>query len=324
MATTVSIARLFVVAGMVVAGGCAADQPSKPMAPVPKPTPASSASTAMRSAPQAPAKPPAPAPKGNTARAPVAASSKPATQPSPAPSADSQRSIAPSANARQAEPSNLPSTLPAATTPAPAPQAASNSAASAQAPITADFSTGLLFPDPDPANAANRQIALCEFIGGRWTPIMSAPVQTYGGDSRGVTFRGVLARRMVLPAYMVNGEALPAANPWIVESSGKARELKGPCATCPSTEPPILTLELRPAEGVAAAPMTPESGDYGVIAVRAQPGRPFTLSYWDNAWVPIGDVTLTAGQPVRIEGVPSKRVLWLKSENDSLTLPVVP
>lgn len=328
MATTVSIARLFVVAGMVVAGGCAADQPSKPMTPPAKPAPASSASTAMRSAPQAPAKLPAPATKGNTSRAPVGVSSKPATPTKPAASAEAQRSAAPSASARPVEPSESPSTLPAATAPAPAPQTASHSAVSAQAapqaPITADFSTGLLFPDPDPATAANRQIALCEFIGGRWTPIMSAPVQTYGGDTRGVTFRGVLARRMVLPAYMVNGEALPAANPWIVESSGKARELKGPCATCPSTEPPILTLEIRPAEGAAAAPMTPESGDYGVIAVRAQPGRRFTLSYWDNAWVPIGDVTLTAGSPVRIEGVPSKRVLWLKSENDSLTLPVVP
>lgn len=153
---------------------------------------------------------------------------------------------------------------------------------------------------------------------------MSAPVQTYSGNTRGVTFRNVPVRRMVLPMYLIGDEPTPAANPWLIESTGKVRELQGTCATCPSNEPPILTLELRPAApGTRSAAMVNEPADYGVIAVRAEQGRRFTLSYWDNAWKPIGEATL-ADQPVRIEGVPSKRVLWLKSEEDNLTLPVVP
>lgn len=194
---------------------------------------------------------------------------------------------------------------------------------------TADFSTGLLYPDPepdpDPATAATRTVSLCEFKNGEWTPIMSAPVQTYGGETRGVTFRAVPVGRMVLPAYLVGDEVRPAANPWAIETSGKVRELKGPCATCPSNEPPILTLELRPAPADTLDPrMTIEPGDYGVMAVRAERNRRYTLSYWDGAWKPIGEATVTGKNPVRIEGVPSKRVLWLQSEGESLTLPEMP
>ncbi|MBY0396217.1 MAG: hypothetical protein K2X91_07075, partial [Thermoleophilia bacterium] len=82
---------------------------------------------------------------------------------------------------------------PTAPTPTVAPSKTSDPhpAAAASTVATADFSTGLLYPDPDPATAATRTVSLCELKGGKWTPIMSAPVQTYGGDARGVTFRAV-------------------------------------------------------------------------------------------------------------------------------------
>lgn len=318
MPTRTAASRTCLFAVLLALFGCAADQPSKPMAPTPKPAPSSSASTSMQKATTVPA-------KANTiATTPAARRTSSVATSTPTP----QDKSAASPEARRAPQSAAsPAPVPTITTATPAtPPAAKPVVAIAPqaAPTTADFSTALLFPDPDPSTASERQIALCEFISGRWTPIMSAPVQTYSGGTRGVTFRAVPVRRMVLPMYLVGDEPTPAANPWLIESTGKVRELQGPCAICPSNEPPILTLELRPAApGTQSAAMVNEPADYGVIAVRAEQGRRFTLSYWDNAWKPIGEATL-ADQPVRIEGVPSKRVLWLKSEEENLTLPVVP
>lgn len=195
--------------------------------------------------------------------------------------------------------------------------------------MTGDFSTALLFPappqPPSPFPDAVRSdhsgtITLCEFKDGRWISIMTAPIQLYG-DTRAVSFRGVPAGRMVVPMYMVGDEPFPAANPWMIESTGKVRELKGPCATCPSDEPPIMALELRPGE-VGQKP-TGEPGEYGVMAVRAEPYRRYTLDYWDAKWIRVGEVVL-GEEPERIEGVPGKRVLWLNSPGGGVTLPVVP
>lgn len=194
-----------------------------------------------------------------------------------------------------------------------------------------EFSTSLIYPDPAGPDVKSAEgiaattITLAEFQNGRWVPIMSAPAQDYGG-ARAATFRGVPPGRMVLPMY-ASGAA--AANPWAISPSGQARELKGPCATCPSDEPAVLTVEIIPAamggasERAAHDPASSNIGA-GVIAVRAAPGRRYTLLYWDRAWLPVGEVTV-GNEKTRIEGVPSKRVLWLRDDSGAghLTLPVV-
>jgi hypothetical protein len=324
--------------------GCAANEASGPMKaspaaaskPIGASVPAQSATTVKATPSTAtstkPATPTAPRDaRAATTAAPTNTRTSAAPS-SPASAATSSASITSSAaSAKSARPAPIVTKAPPAAATAPTPTAVPikapdpHAAAATSTVATADFSTGLLYPDPDPSTAVTRTVSLCEFKNGEWAPIMSAPVQTYGGDARGVTFRAVPVGRMVLPAYIVGDEVLPAANPWAVETSGKVRELKGPCATCPSNEPPILTLELRPAPADAANQRTTiEPGDYGLMAVRAERGRRYTLSYWDGAWKPIGEATVRRETPVRIEGIPSKRVLWLQSEGESLTLPVVP
>ncbi|MFM9957609.1 MAG: hypothetical protein ACKVZJ_06015 [Phycisphaerales bacterium] len=164
-------------------------------------------------------------------------------------------------------------------------------------------------------------ITLAEFQNGRWVPIMTAPTKDYGG-TRAVSFRGVPAGRMVLPMYP-SGAA--AANPWAISPGGQARELKGPCASCPSDEPLILAVEIIPAQVERPTHDAAASNiNGGVVAVRAAPGRRYTLLFWDRAWVPVSEVTVS-DKPTRIEGVPSKRVLWLRDESGAgnLTLPAV-
>lgn len=174
------------------------------------------------------------------------------------------------------------------------------------------------------ASGSGGAITLAEFQNGRWVPIMSASAQDFGGV-RGVTFRKIPAGRMVLPMY-ASGSA--AANPWAIDQSGRALELKGPCATCPSDEPAVLAVEIVPVEPGAAARPSHDPGrsniTAGVIAVRAPAGRRYTLLFWDRAWHPVGEVVL-GSTPARIEGVPGKRVLWLREESGAgnLTLPAV-
>lgn len=305
------------VALSVLLASCASKQPSSPMAHQPN-----------RSRPLTQADP---APASGSPASPQGSRAVPKIAPGGASSADAGFRTTlhvpgPASSRRTGSPESGTTTSPArdAATPSPKPTAAhAQPPRPVPASVSADFSTGLIYPPP--ADAKPEQLArifLCVFENGQWKPVTSEPAVAYSEGVRGVTYRGVPPGQMYLPAYVINGVAHASANPWIVESSGQVRELKGPCATCPSDEPPFLTLELVPSVANEPAPQPAPAPKNGVITLITNPDDRYELLYWDRTWIPVGE-TVLADKTVRIEGIPSKRVLWLRTENRSWTLPPV-
>ncbi len=150
---------------------------------------------------------------------------------------------------------------------------------------TSDVTVKLNRPRPDEA----RHAYLCIFNDGEWRAIHWGRVE---GDH--VTFTKMGRRIAYLPAYSVNEQLVPAAEPFILTREGELRVLDGASAA-------EFRLSIAP-KSSEVQPMSP--------AMTVKQGGDYELFVADPEWRSLGHVHVD-GVPVAIDGVPAGRLYWL-------------
>ncbi len=145
--------------------------------------------------------------------------------------------------------------------------------------------------------AGARFAYICVFNGGEWQAIH------WGWIEEGrVTFTKMGRDIAYLPAYYVDKELIPAADPFILSKEGEIVRLNG--AGDESTR----------IEMAATRPETPDA-DKGISfpTIVVKPGATYELSVWDGGWLSLGK-EVAGDKPVSFGSVPTGRLYWLVEE----------
>ncbi|MHC4208896.1 MAG: hypothetical protein ACYSWT_04185 [Planctomycetota bacterium] len=148
---------------------------------------------------------------------------------------------------------------------------------------TTDVPVRLIVDRPEGARFAY----LCVFNGGEWKAIHWSPI-----EGEHATFTDMGRRIAYLPAYYVDEEPVPAAEPFILTADGEVLILDGT---------PGGTIDIEIAED-------------GEPTIRVKPGIAYELFVWQGDWDSVGRRTADAGQAATFEPVSAARLYWLVAD----------
>jgi hypothetical protein len=128
---------------------------------------------------------------------------------------------------------------------------------------------------------------LCVFNGGEWQAIHWSRIE---GDR--AVFADMGRSIAYLPAYYLDEELVPAAEPFILTTEGEVRILDGAVGE---------TVAIDIAEG-------------GQSTIRVDPGITYELLVWDGGWKPVARRSADAQKPATFEAVPGGHLYWLVAD----------
>ena len=138
---------------------------------------------------------------------------------------------------------------------------------------------------------------LCVFNSGEWKATQWGRIENGKAAFAGMGNDNIA----YLPALYLNEEIVPLAAPFILGGDCGTRKLSGDGR---NIEVSLVSTTSRKLEistdGVARSYLTS--------------GREYELSYWDNGWQSLGEVSAGDG-PLRFENVPADRLYWLVEED---------
>jgi len=148
---------------------------------------------------------------------------------------------------------------------------------------TTDVTVRLTVGRPESARFAY----LCVFNGGEWKAIHWSPI-----EGKHATFTDMGRRIAYLPAYYVNDEPVPAAEPFILSEGGEIRVL----------------------DGASGGTISIDIAVEGEPTIRVKPDIAYELFVWEGGWSSVGRRTADGGQPATFEAVPAARLYWLVAD----------
>jgi transglutaminase-like putative cysteine protease len=140
---------------------------------------------------------------------------------------------------------------------------------------------------------------LCVFNSGEWRPIDWAKVQR-DGDKDIAFFRNVGSDVMLLPAFYLNQEVVPAAPPIVPNDRATQMFI--------ANKDSLIEVSLSVTTKNSWVAST-----RGAETIPLEEGREYELFYWDNNWQSLGKAKAESGA-ARFDNVPSHGVYWLVGE----------
>lgn len=145
-------------------------------------------------------------------------------------------------------------------------------------------------PAPDSVDIAY----VCVFNSGEWTPVGWGRI-----ENDKVTFADLAPGVILLPAFYLNEEIVPAGPPFVLSGDEPSRMLiVDTTAVSPVTLSSFVGAHRKSLEVIE--------------------GTEYTLSYWDKDWKEIGR-SVASDQPLQFDNVPAGGLYWLTAEGSDRT-----
>ena len=143
---------------------------------------------------------------------------------------------------------------------------------------------------------------LAVFNSGEWKAIHWGQIDSV---KRQATFTDMGLDIVYMPAYYKKKDLLPAAYPFILDSSGQQHLLK-----------PDTTLKITLTSYSTTARTIVKTTD-GIKESNFEAGKMYSLFYWDGEWKKIGEEIAKNTTPLVFENVPSGALYWLTVEDSN-------